>query len=215
MLYNPTSERKLKQLLKLLILETDVSLPQMNQCRNNKPWTVLWLSFNKTMKILKNENCQVSCWNLNQQTDLEHKYPSDEDAEDVDNSEEKTECAEYGGFGRHVTTVHKLIVVVTQLSTVQRRVLYHLQHTHRLSSMHPSTNPPTHQPSISNEITWRDVTDSDLRSLQVCKEDIQYHSRWRRFTVVYQTHIGNTWWLTVMTLSDWQCWHSVTDNGDM
>jgi len=67
---------------------------------------------------------------VNKKTDLKHKYSGDENADDVNDSEKKAECAEDGGLSRHVTTIHKLVVVVSQLSTVQRRVLSHLDHTH-------------------------------------------------------------------------------------
>jgi len=63
-------------------------------------------------------------------TDLEDDYSRNEDADNVKNGENQADCAEYGSLGRHVTTVDKLIVVVMQLSTIQRRaIIYHLTHT--------------------------------------------------------------------------------------
>jgi len=66
------------------------------------------------------------------EADLEYKYSSDENTDDVEDGEKKTECSKHSGLSRHVTAVDKLVTVVTQLCTVQCSVLYQLHHTHRL-----------------------------------------------------------------------------------
>jgi len=53
------------------------------------------------------------------EANLEYKYSSDENADDVEDGEKKTECSQHSSLSRHVTTVDKVIIVVTQLCTVQ------------------------------------------------------------------------------------------------
>ena len=53
--------------------------------------------------------------NTSRKTNLEHENSGDEDADDVDDGEQKTDSAENGSFSRHVAAVDELVVVVVQL----------------------------------------------------------------------------------------------------